>query len=749
MTVPSFSNLPPIHSLPGQLQPEFNHNLPTTTLNVPIVNQFASDGTQMSSFINPGFASVGQGTFGQNFSLDKNIPVESHSGIPHQQNIEFNLQSGHNIGDLIMKTQKQLQPPYCSSSMTSNASLVSDFNQSRNYLPQTITSDINPVLSEESVKRQLPPDSVVIETIPEQVTRPMILNTLGPVPQQTTEEGQAERPVEELMPERIPTIPLANMNSDVNPNAPKMMLTLVDSEKGIAQQIELLTTAADNPLILPLNTNLPTLATMTVPHGDQILSPVEQQRQVQAIMMNAVPPGDQILSPVEQQRQVQEIMMKTDRLIDGSVPNNTTLVNAPVQSDEGSAQLEMNSQCNVYRNSECDPSLSCKEATITQETESNQSILTMILSTVPDNEITHNRSVALQAPFHLEKVDLLFHPDQNPTASNETLATIMVSGHDIPSVVDKSTNTAEHANNEGISTQNIDFNKSDQTKTSVPHSAANYGKLRESKNFNKSNYDKETNISGLRNTYSSSNTDIETQLSKSSQDILHRSESQNIRKHGRKPHKSSNVSREQGFQKLHSKNGKVFLQSTTQRSSVGRKICSDARAGSIDVGRVPGMSNTEVNTSDRRLVSAKTVIPDEKEETYISSENASRQGTDEEVSSGHVKTTPVSKPKVKKTRNKIHITDGVKDKIRQSLNIPILPKPTSSQQSMGRIPVGVQPLQSSLFVIPPTPPRSQTSENITSLLHMSKSKVKIQPPVDQNIHGYSPEETGASCSKHC
>ena len=729
MTVPTFSNLPPIQSLPGHLQPEFNHNLPSTTLNVPMVNQFASNGAQMSSFINPDFAGVGQGTFGQNFSLDKGIPVVSQSAIP-QQNIELDLQSGHGIGDLVMKTQKQLQPPNYGSSITSNAALVSDFNQSRNYLPQTITSDINKVVSEESVNRQLPPDSVVIETIREQVTRPMILNAFCPVPQQTSAEGQVERPAEELMPERIPTIPLANMNSDVNPNAPRMMLTLVDSEKGIAQQIELLTTAADNPLILPMNTNLPTLS---IPAGDQILSPVEQQRQVQAIMMNAVPPGDQILSPVEQQRQVQEIMMNTDRLIDVSVPNNATLVNVPVQSDEGSAQLKMNSQCIVDRNSECDPSLSRKEATITQETESNQSILTMILSTVPESEITQNPSVALQAPFHLEKVDLLFHPDQNPTASNEMLATIMVSGQDIPSVVDKSTNTAEHTNNEGISNQNIDFNKSDQTKTSVPYFAANYGKLRESKNLNKSNYDKETNISGLRNTYSSSNTDIETQLSKSSQDILHRSESQNIGKHGRKPHKSSNVSREQGFQKLHSKNGKVFLQSTTQRSEESRKMCSDPGAGDIAVGRVPDISNTEVNTSDRRLASAKTIIPDEKDETYISSENASRQGTDKEVSSGHVKTTPVSKPKDKKTRNKIHITDGVKDKIRQSLNIPILPKPTSSEQSMGRIPVGLQPLQSSLFVIPPTPPRSQTSENITSLLHMSKSKVKIQPPLDQNI----------------
>ena len=426
------------------------------------------------------------------------------------------------------------------------------------------------------------------------------------------------------------------------------------------------------------------------------------------------------------------------------VANNTTLVNVPVQSDASTAHLKVNSQYTVVGSSEYNSAVPLKE-TITpkrSETESNQSVLTMILSTVSDNETIQNQSVASQVPFQLEKVDVLFHPDHNPDASNETLATIMVSGHNIPSVVDKSTNTAELASNEGIGNQNIDLH-SDKTNIQVPIGTADYGQLRASKK----SHEKEKSISVLRNAYSFSNVNSETQLLKSSHVTLSNSESRNIRKHGRKPNKSSNTSREQEFQKLHSKNGKVFLQSTTHRGGEGRKMGSDPSASDVDVGRILDMKNTEENISDKRSRSAK-VIPGEKEETNVSSAITSRQRSDTKVSSNYIKTTAVSKSNVKKTRNKIHLTNTVKDKLRQSLNIPILPKPTSSHHSLGQVPVGLQPLESSLFVIPPTPPRSQTSENITSLLHMSKSKVKIQPPaVDKHIHNY-PEEPVTSGSKH-
>ena len=228
-----------------------------------------------------------KGTFGQNSGLNKIIPVVSHSAVSQQQNIELSLQSGHSIGDLIMKTQKQLHTPNYSSSITSNAALVSDINHSRNNLPQTITSDLNPVSSGgESFNRQLPTDNELNETIPEYVSSPMNLNAFHPMLHQQSAMGQVDQQAAGFTAEKIQTTQPLNIISDVISNPPRMMLTLVDPEKGIAQQIELLAPAADNPVVLPMNTNFPTLATMTVPQGDQILSPGEQQRQVQEVMMN-------------------------------------------------------------------------------------------------------------------------------------------------------------------------------------------------------------------------------------------------------------------------------------------------------------------------------------------------------------------------------------------------------------------------------------------------------------------------------
>ena len=720
--------------------------MPTAALNVPVFNQLEYNNAQMASFSNPDFASVNQGTAGtipQNYSLDKYIPAVSHSAVPHQQSSETHLQRECNIGDLIMKTQGQIRPPNYGSNLTHNASLLSDFSQSQMYLPQTIASNVSLVSNKvQSIARQLPTKNETIQKISETVTESVILSPAELVPQQISAEKQVERPPEDFMLEDIPTVQIENMNSDVSQSAPRMILTVVDPEKGIAQQFELPNTAADTPVVLPINTNLPTLATLTVPRVDQILSPAEQQRQVQEIIMN------------------------TDSLTD--VPtfiNNNTVTNTQLEMAGSSAPFELNTVYNVERNLECDATASFKQTAITEqscEIESNPAVITMIISPVPDNEVMQSQSVTSQVPFHLEKIDVLFHPDHNPAAPNETVTSIMASSHDIPSVADKSTNTAmAQSNNERVVDQNTDFS-SDQTNVTVPVYAVNDENFRarkKSKCREKGNY--EVN-SCIRNTCNSSSSSLGTHSKKVRETILCKSESKDVRKHVRKPHKSRDVSKEQGFQKLHSKNGKVFLQATTQRSGECRKTGSDIKAVDVGVSRAPYETSTRNNLSDERSAAAKTVVAIDRKEVNALGQIASRLRADTKVSSGHVSAATAAShvitataagyvstataaghvstaSNVRKTKNESHITDRVKDKLRQSLNIPILPKPTSSQQSLRRMPVELQPLQSSLFVIPPTPPRSQTSRNITSLLHMSKSKVQ-KHAVDQNVHGYSSEK---------
>ena len=660
MPVPTLTNLPTIQGQPGHLQPEFNQNMPPMSLNVPVVNQMGVNG---ASFINPGFVSVSQETFAQNSGLEY-ASIVSHNAIPHQHNVEVNGQSIQSTGDLMMQAQKQLQPPNYGSDITSNASLVSDFNQNRTCLPPTVTNA----------------------------------------------GGQPDGQSTELTTER--NIPLANIASEV-PNPPRMMLTMIDSEKGVAQQFELLPTAANKPFTLPMNSSLPTIATMTVPRGDQILSPAEQQRQVQEIM-------------------------NTSSLIDIPFATNAILDNAPVQINK--AHLKTSSEFNIDQNSECNAAVPLKGATMTQENsevESNQSILTMIITTVPENENIQNQSIATQVPFQLEKVDVLFHPDQIPDTPNETLATVMVSGQDTPNVVDKSTNTTEYANRGEIDNQSIDT-ISGQINVNIHVPPAEYVKERE--NMTSIEGENVKSISSIRNIGSSLNSELETQFSKHSHVVSHSRESRNTRKHGGKRHKSSNVPQEQEFQKLHSKTGKVFLQSMAHVEVKGRG--SDANAGDLELKTIQNMPkafSAEKDIYKERQMIAKTATDSDRVETCVSSEN-DRQTAHIQVTSVQANSTPVSKSNFKKTRTKIHLTDTVKDKLRQSLNIPILPKPTSSQ-SVGRTPVGgLQPLESSLFVIPPTPPRSHTSQDITSLLHMSKSKVKIQTPVNQSLHSVSPEE---------
>ena len=264
-----------------------------------------------------------------------------------------------------------------------------------------------------------------------------------------------------------------------------------------------------------------------------------------------------------------------------------------------------------------------------------------------------------------------------------------------------------------------------------------------------------------------------------------------VRKSERRHRRSRHPSKEEGFQKLQSKSGKIFLQSNspTKReakelfsktqhkegnmsledneempcittSSTGMAACVSARSAlftdrsmvehsvvttTSGTGMAACVSARSALFSDRSMVehSAVTTTSSTDMATCVSarsalftdksmvehsvvptecstidlSENVA-EVSEKELPLPETNTEPELHAEIKRTSNKTpNVTVKVKNKLRQRLNIPILPK---TQNSTNPPPVPLQPLQSSLFVVAPS------SQDINNYLHMTKSTV-IQP----------------------
>ena len=231
-----------------------------------------------------------------------------------------------------------------------------------------------------------------------------------------------------------------------------------------------------------------------------------------------------------------------------------------------------------------------------------------------------------------------------------------------------------------------------------------------------------------------------------------------VRKSERRHRRSRHPSKEEGFQKLQSKSGKIFLQSNsptkreakelfsktqhkednvsledrektpcTTTSSTDMAACVSARSAlftdrsmvehsvvttTSSTGMAACVSARSALFTDRSMVEH-SVVPIECS-TIDLSENVAE--VSEKCSEAN--TEPELHAEIKSTSNKTsNVTAKVKNKLRQRLNIPILPK---TQNSTNPPPVPLQPLQSSLFVVAPS------SQDINNYLHMTKSTV-IQP----------------------
>ena len=235
-----------------------------------------------------------------------------------------------------------------------------------------------------------------------------------------------------------------------------------------------------------------------------------------------------------------------------------------------------------------------------------------------------------------------------------------------------------------------------------------------------------------------------------------------VRKSERRHRRSRHPSKEEGFQKLQSKSGKIFLQSNTPTkreakelfsktqhnegnesledneetpctttSSTDKTNCVSARSSlfsdrsmvehsvvttTSSTGMAACVSARSALFTDRSMVEH-SVVPTECS-TIDLSENVLEVGEKELPLRSERNTEPELHAEIRNTSYKTsNVTVKVKNKLRQRLNIPILPK---TQNSTNPPPVPLQPLQSSLFVVAPS------SQDISNYLHMTKSTV-IQP----------------------
>ena len=206
--------------------------------------------------------------------------------------------------------------------------------------------------------------------------------------------------------------------------------------------------------------------------------------------------------------------------------------------------------------------------------------------------------------------------------------------------------------------------------------------------------------------------------------------SKELKKSEKRQHRSRYPYREQGFQKLQSKSGKVFLQSKTPtefndkiNSSASKEVHVSEAAGVKTSSSIIASEETMTSSFDKTSAQfSEKSLGESTEKTIQSCEEMLAQPMEETLIQSSkeplAQSIPVAETEVNTENKTPHVNDKVKSKLRKMLNVPILPKiPNSAKLS----PPELQPLQSSLFVMPPS------SQNVTNLLHMAKSKVQVQP----------------------
>ena len=343
----------------------------------------------------------------------------------------------------------------------------------------------------------------------------------------------------------------------------------------------------------------------------------------------------------------------------------------------------------------------------TKETLDKFPVSLRLLSAVKENQTVQNSNLSSNVSKNLETVGLTLPTAKKPDHDmTEPALSIRV----FPNVVDKSTNTCvEQINDQNsceLNTKETDSNRESINKvTSSCESDTNIQLIgrEKSRNFAKQDKGSTEKIRALQKGFEkafgrnspgdySSEGSIDNMSSK-----LECNQTVDKYQEGKKQDRNhrSKHSPKEGFQKLQSRNGKVFLHSNSQRTAFEKHVKETQDASTYSDVEKLQLPNNE---SHKEKTVAKCTSIMQAEEKGGSDSNSSQTKT-------------------------LQVSEKVKNKLRKSLNIPILPKPTKPAQPDLKLPVELQPLDSSLFVIP------QSSQNITSLKHMTKSKVQVQQPV--------------------
>lgn len=711
--ISSISNLALGQSSPGQFHPVTNQSIPVSKLNIPGLGQLGSGNNQIPIVTNQFFTNLNQvapvisqpNTNSGHFQPIMGQSVCSSNRI--QSNIEeINLiqkqATAEEPNPITSKTQAMFEPLNSSGSTqelldgndksnsnnsqqfrsgsgnaVSNSTHFSNLNQNQfiSNLSPTITTHFDPISSNsQPILKQVLLGTEHPHMLPEFMHQPVILSPVDPIYQQIQTEKQVGL-VSNL------NYTLEDINSEGNGNlnafdktAPNIMVAFVD-QNGVTHQFAFPNTSFESHLF-SVNNNPTALVGGVNPN--QIPNSAEQQTLVQENTSNlttnsltGVPTGTQHM-----------VQLHSGLKPDHQLGETSGSVGLDKQS-----KLQIDRQTRVETNQETSVENSNNEASISAPVSSR------LLSTV-------NSSLSSKVPIHLEKVGIILSPSNYPKCINATVSDVSITQRVLPEVVDKSTNTVvEQINDQCISELNInetDANREDTSDMKGSDEIDTCSVDNENDRSTEKRCSSKEKATALSKTFdknssgtNSSDADIGN-VSTTSDHNDSVNDSNGQRKHERKRHRSRHPSKEQGFQKLHSKNGKVFLHSNAQSRAESKELSNDTED-----------MNTYSNGSDA-------------ERTQISNGVFALEKTS--VTQADVMGTSDSQ----NSKNKTHyVSERVKNKLRKNLNIPILPKTMKPKDSDVRIPV--ESMQSSLFVVP------QSSQNITSLLHMTKSKVQVQP----------------------
>lgn len=674
---------------PGQLLPAYNQTSQVTDQSIPVLNQFASYSSQKtpSQF----FISSSEGPLEVNplnLGSDQPQPVsgDSVSSVQLCQSPDKTIPQQQNNAELNDENPSLVSPQNSMLGSVNNTTVLSILNQGQfiSNVPVSLATHIDPVSKRNQPDvRHLVSETETIQKAEEFSAKPLILHSVESISQHVSTVRQDHL---NLSYSDTPSSHLGSGNSDEsNKAAPRMILTIIDPQKGFAQQFELPSTAGDIPLELPAN-SAPSLTNLTLPGSDQNVSQTEQHELV-------VNTGNLIEFPNFANHMVHKLQPDT--------AGNNIAAETDKQPDiEGVGHTNAVSDSDIQHSNEV----------------TNDNLPVVVVSNLREDSVLENPCEPSTLALQLENEKVTFQCVYDPVTSNKLWTPSVADNVVLLRVVDKSTNTAVDRINDG------NINDSNKLQTSFVRESTD-GLMGHELVNNKA----ETSISHKVMT-NSKNVSKVSSLSCTSKDNFSDSDNENIRKRphingsgeGRKndkKQKTRHISREQGFQKLQSKNGKVFLQSLVHNGTESGISSSGHATKNPGIASLP--SNTYV------LDTVKKVKTDRPKGTETANLPQKKENMAKSLDP-------------KRSRNETHIAENVRTQLRKSLNVPILPKLQSCQQTVARLPVELQPLKSSLFVVPHALQRPQVSQNITSLTHMTKSRVQVQPVLNQNVHTVKP-----------